>query len=337
MDKCLYYLAECQDYLNSMVHISLSDMFFNEAAEEDIEHNEKQKTGALQSLKNAIKALIKLVTDIIDRIKDFFATRGLSKDERERYEEFKKYIKSNPEQFKDVKVSVTSFKEYEKLCDETIKELDRELAKSDPRREVAEKIIEDFNKKFEILKGLGSTTAKRALMTYSLSTLTEIADRSTESAKLINYALKSELISLNKIEEELGNNVTSKFEKKIESLSTKGAIHRFKVAVLQKKEMTLKGVFRDQMNKILSFANVKNGKRVAGTNIIDNTSLARGAFKNRKEISTILGKDGRKVTLDAAKAYATAKVEEPIDRLARSYRNHKSKASRDRFSSFLGL
>lgn len=308
MDESLSFLLEARSYVESFIDVSLADFMFEETEEmkEKNEQNEKAKTGALNALKNAFSKLIEMVKNTIERIADFFKERMLSKEEKERFKEFKEMVKKDPELAKQ-KVTIADFRDYEKAYDEALKELENEAKKENPSNEIGKQIIEKLNEELKRITEKGSGIATRAAMSTTLDTAIQIADRNTQCAKVINTALKAELISLESVKKELGEKEVAKFEKKIERLSKAGFLHRWKVKILHHKENTLEAILRSQFKKFLSFTNIgKNGKVKPGKSIVDTGSILKGTAKNSKLVSDALG--GPKETVNFAKNIAMSPI-----------------------------
>lgn len=305
MDESLLYLMEAQTYIDSFEEVSLSDYFF-EAETADV--NKAAKTGAINALKKAISKLIQAVKDMMTRLVDFFKSQFMSKDEKARYKEFKKMIKEDPELSKMV-VTIVDFREYEKLYDEALKALEAESKKPSPSQEIAKKIMDVLDDKISKLKGDVEGAANRAMLSVTLSTAVDICDKNTDAAKVLNFALKNELISLQDVEKELGSAEAARFEKKIEKLSKKGWLHQMRIKVFHRKQSTLTGVLKHQMNNLMSFTNIKNGKVRKGRDVVDTRSILRGVSKNPKLVIDTAGSpaEAGKFAKSAIKAKMDAK------------------------------
>ena len=288
-DVALTYLTEALNYCDQYVEVSLADMMFEAEGNKDVnEHNEKVTKGAFGALKNAVKSLIDMIKKAINGIKDFIATRGMSKEEKEKFDEFKKLVASDPE-LADTKVTLADFKAYEEAYDAAIKELEAEAKKPNPSEEVANKIIEKLGKTLDSVKQEGSDMAKRAAVATTLQTAVDIADRNVMAAKAIKLMLDSELVTMEDIDSVLGEGESAKQIKKIEKYAKGGIFHRLKIKLLYRKSATLKAVLKKQMNTILSYTNIKNGKVKDGKSVIDAGSIAKGAIKHPKLTSQVVG------------------------------------------------
>lgn len=332
MDDSLIYLRESRDYLNMIIPISLADSFFEDTDEnkEINENNNKAKSGALASLKKAFATLIAAIKQSIANIANFFQEKFMSSEDKEKYKKFKEMVKSNPE-FGNMKITLVNFREYEKAYDEALKQLDEEAKKEEPSETISSKIVEALQEKIDNITKKTKEIGARVAASMTLSTAIDVADRNKQMAQAINFALKQELVSLEKISDQLGEAETAKFEKKINKLSKQGFVHRTIVKVLKRKELTFKAVLRDQMKKILSYTNIDNKDKP----IITAGSVAKGIVKNPKLSSDALGGPDK-----VAKAAAGALKISAGSQLAKVEAKHAAKKTRknmDELAEFFGI
>lgn len=336
MDEALYYLMEAQEYIDSFVDISVADSFFEETdeAKETNENNEKAKVGAVGSLKKAFQAMINAIKGLIEKISDFFQTRALTKEERERYAEFKRMIKEDPE-FAKQKVTIADWREYEKAYEEALKQLEEEAKKPDPKNEVIDIVIKKLTEELAAIGKEGTDAAGRAAMSVTLSTAVDIADQNVTCAKAINYALRNELISLEQIEATLGKEEAAKFDKKIQAAAKNGWLHRARVRIFKHKERTFEAIIKKQFNNLLSFTNIKDGKIQDGKKIVDSDSMTRGILKNRQlVVDTVGGKDKAN---QLAKDMATTAAKAKLAKFKAQHEVKKRKKEYDDLKTFFGV
>lgn len=333
MDEALYYLMEARSCIDSFVPVSFVDSFFEETDEvkEANEQNEKAKNGAIQYLKKAFQSLIKAVRDMIESFADFFKSRALSSEERERYKDFKKMIKSNPDIGKQ-KVTIADWRAYEKAYDEALKELEAQAQKNSPLKETADAIIEKLEKKIDDMSDEAKAIASRAALTVTLDTAVDIADQNVTMAKAINFALKNELIKLEDIEKSLGNEEAAKYNKKIETAAKNGLLHRMRVRIFKHRNRTFKAIIRNQFNKLLSFTNIKDGTLKDGKDVVDKVSVAKGIIKNRHTIVNAVGgkENAAKIAKELAKSsVASASAKSKLDKAVRKAEKKQKRASKE--------
>lgn len=279
MDEALYYLTEAQMHIDAFIDIPLADIFLesDKAAVpiDAVNSNEKHKAGAIASLQKAFKVIIDKLKEAFARISDGIKLMFMSKEEKARYDKFVDEVNKNPELAKK-RVTVTDFRQHEKIYDEALKKLEAEAKKESPSVEFAEEIVNALEQK---LKGIGdeaNSVATRAALSVTLKTALEIADRNSTCAKAINAAIKNEIISMEAIQKELGEHRAAKFEKKIEKLANAGKVHRLMSKVLHRKEQDLQSILKKEITNLMSFTNYDNPSKP----IVDGASVLRGARKN---------------------------------------------------------
>ena len=254
------------------------------------ESEDENSKGAIGSLKNAIDKLIKLVKALIQKIKDFVEELFMDDEERMNYQAFKKFFSEHPELGKE-QVTVQDFKEFEKAYDEAIKELESASKKESFVESTCKMILNRLEDKIKVLSEKGKEVGKRGFISITLSTLLEICNRNKTSAQVLNTVLKNELVSLEGVEKELGKDRADQFKKSVDKLSRQGLFHRFKVQILQRKEMTLMGVLKDQFFELSKFVKVKNGKISISATQITKATLDPRNKTNKNLVRDISGSD----------------------------------------------
>ena len=307
MDVILESLKEAQSYIDMMEDLPLYDTFFKEG-EDDKE--EVASEGAFAAIKKAFEKLIQLVKDMLHSIKDFFASMFLSKEEKEKYKEFKRRVKTDPN-LKGQKVFMEDWKEYEKIYNEALKKLEEESKKSTFNAEIANDVLEWTSDKLKALGDKYGEVAKRAAYSVALDTAIDMADACQLAAQGMEGALNLELVSLEKVEKELGEKKAKKFKKDLESAAKNGLFHRIKVALFKRKTATLSGIAKKQAKRLLAFTNLevddKKLKVKDGKKIIDTKSIQKGVISNGDVTVDALG--GVKNTAATAAGLAQTAIE----------------------------
>lgn len=298
MDACLFYLNEAEDQINSIIDISIAESVFSDIydTEETNNFNEGVITGAINSLKSAVKVLKEAIQKIINSITDFFKNRGLSAEERAKFNEIRKWAANNPE-FANQKVTIANYKEYEKVYDDALKQMNslfgrlKSTAKNavksaadpvwDAIQGSLDAILGKVEKDINSIANEGAGMVKRGSLTVTMKTALEMADSNAAAAKALKLALNDESSLLESIEKELGKKEAEKFSKKLEAYARNGRIHRAKVKLLGRKNKTLQSIARKQYKAILSFTNLNSdGTLKNGKGLVDGGSIARGFAKN---------------------------------------------------------
>ena len=128
LDDCLLYLYEAEKCLNEYKELDAYMEIFeaeNPEVKEQVEKNEKAKSGAIENIKKAAKAVLDMIKKLIRTVGDFIEKRKLSVDERAAYEAFKEAAKKDPS-LKNKKITVRNFKEIEAEYQKVLKELEED-------------------------------------------------------------------------------------------------------------------------------------------------------------------------------------------------------------------
>ena len=284
MDMSLEYLLEAQGYIEQFIDIPFSDAFFEEE-----DKNAEAKTGAISSIKKAIKVLIDKVKEAIKDLLDWVRSKFMSKEEKEEWSKFRAQVKSNKE-LGDTQITVETWEPYEKLYDDMIETIDEEQRKDEPDLGKINSKMSLFEEGIKTLGTKGKDGTTRALSVMSLRTAVDIADRNAICAKAINAALESELVDLEEIEKIVGTEQLQKYQNKIRKYANNGFLHRMKVKLLYRKKATLKAVMNKQKKAVLSYTNIgKDGKLKEGKSIISSGSLRKGGLKHPVYTKDLLG------------------------------------------------
>lgn len=340
MEKSRSYLIEAFEYADAIVDISLADSFFEASAEsqEINERNEIASQGAISSIKKAIRSLIEFIKDLIKKFSDFIKNKFMTKSEKDEYKKIKEEIRSNPELGKE-EVTIEDFSQYEKIYDDTLKEINNEMSKDDPDPTKIPTFMEGLIDKINNLKGVGSNAAKRAAVVVPLKLAVDIADKNVLCAQAINAAMNTELINLEQAEKILGNKQVARYKKQIQRYAKNGVFHRAKAKILSHKQATLKSVLTSQVKTILSFTNFDKGLKLKkGKPVINKGSVIKGTVKNPRFTSDVLG--GPKGMMKASKAVGD--VTDTIDSITtKSKKTDKMtgefKKNLNDFRSFIGI
>lgn len=340
MDECALYLIEALEYTDAIVDISLADSFFENSAEaqEINDRNEAASQGAIASIKKAFQKLINAIKTLIKNFTDFIKNKLMTKSQKDEYKKVKAEIRSNPELAKE-EVTIEDFSQYEKIYDDALKEINNEMLKPEPDPQKIPTLMETMSNKIRNLKGLGGDVAKRAAVVVPLKLAVDIADKNVLCAQAISAAMNSELVSLEQAEKILGDKQVVRYKKKIEKYAKNGIFHRAKAKILNHKQATLKSVLTSQVSTILSFTNLdKNRKLKDGKPIISKGSVVKGAIKNPRFTSDIVG--GPKGVVKASKTVGD--ITDTIDSVA-GYSKSAKRMAKDAeknlndFRTFVGL
>lgn len=331
MDEVLRYISEAEEYIASYQDISLADSFFES---DETDKNEEASEGAISALRKAFNRLIEIVKEIIKSVKDFFESKFMDPEEKKRYKEFKQMVKADPA-LKNTKVFIEDFREYEKIYDEALKELEEASKKDNFSTEVVDKIKEGCLKALKQLNDTYGDTAKRAAHSVAMSVAIDLADSCQLAAIAMNTALNSELVSLEEAEKSLGDKKVKKFKKDMEAAAKNGIFHRAKVFLLRRKCDTLAALAKKEAKRITSFTNMdEKGKLKKGEKLVDSKSITKGMVHNIDTVSDAVGPDD---AVKTAKALAKTAVNTKMDEMKMRKRGKKAKkTAKDAFHFFTG-
>ena len=323
MEAIISLINEAYDDINQFTDTPYADLFFEEA---DAIENDNLAKRAMSKLKEAFQRLIEMVKDLIDNIKEFFAERFLTKEEKKAYADFKRMVRSDPELAK-TKVTVEDWKEYEKCYEEALKELDKVNASGKLDNEIANQILENLQTKLRDVGEKFKAAATRGGYSYTLDAALDMADSCQAVAMGMDAALKLELADLKKAEESLGEERIEKFKKDMDAAARNSLFHRFKVTILRRKSKNINAFLKKEINKFLAFTNVKLGKdgiERKGSKVVDTSSVLKGVVTNADTINDAAGyPDGAK---DVAKTVAKTALQ--VKKLEHSAKKTKKKADK---------
>lgn len=298
LDECLYYLREADKYLALYHEIDPFEEIFEAYKPETqlkVDQNQKAKTGVMGSLTKACQAVMKLIQNIIDSIKDFFARRNLSKEKREAYDAFKAKCAKDPS-IKNKKVTVKDFtkinQDYNKILSEA-ENADKELAKGNDLN-----LDNLFSK---ITKFCGDAT-KGVTVSVGMEAALNMASSSQEIAQNIYNSLKSDKALENKLMEAVGSKETKRFERQMKSLGKRISLHRG--------IMKMKGTYSHSVEEAIDntfdtvWDVVGHVKNLAGTtgDLDPDIAVKGNALQRTANTVSYIGKNFGTLTKDGSKA-----------------------------------
>ena len=249
-DTVMQYIIESENRIAYAYYLSESDI-----AQTPKEENVLSK--AINALKAAIQTLIEKIKEILSGVGNaIFSTGFDSPEQKAKYEKLKEFIKNNPE-YGNVKVTVRDFKEYEKVYDKYLNNIEKECAKDtkvdkswvDRQLQGMEKEIKNITDKY---KGAASRTAGVIALNRAIA----IADRNSLAAKMLKSAIEDEEKALETFGKALNEKELKKAKKKISRYANNGVFHRAKNFILRRKKDTLLDIAKetgDMVNDFVSF------------------------------------------------------------------------------------
>jgi hypothetical protein len=290
MNEISLYLTEAQSYIDQFVPITLADAFF-EATEDDKEANvtnDKAAAGAIGSLKNAIKAMVKTLGQIITKFTDFVKNQIQSVKYKNALKTAKKLVAQYPELGK-VQVCVDDYAQYEKVYQDTARQLEAAARKDNFDQSIGDTIVENGMKKIEALKLRAKQAGKNFKNALTMDTVLKMADRNEYFAKALNAGLSTGLVDLKNFDSEITEAEASKNQKKIRRWAKNGVFHKLKIRIQGHQNSTFVDVIGDQVDMLTSFTNLEDGKVPSGKWFVDPSSIMKGTAKNAAFVNKATG------------------------------------------------
>ena len=281
LDLASYYISKYETK-------SIVERFFEDG--EQSAQNQEAANKSEGALKSAIRAIKEMIAKVITSVTNFIQTMFMGKDEKARFLKFKEMVAENPE-FKNKRVTVKNFREIDKRYQESLKQIDTAIAaidrvKSDKAQQITDKVVSGVEKTLTGIKD-GATAV------FSVDAALRMAENNQQIAKMIKATLEKENGIMDALERELGEARAQDFKNKIDSLTKKISLHRFKVKILGQYTGTMSGALEQTLTDFENIFNTDtslkgNLKRVSNTRIIDDAIGAYNTKTDSNETKTSL-------------------------------------------------
>lgn len=330
MQESAIFIQEAYDALGAISYVSMAEAFLEESveAQDTVTQNDSLMLKAVNGVKKAITAIIEFIKNTLSKFKAG-VVKLFSKETKKDYDQAVKNIRSNPE-LGNTKVEIQDIDVLNAPFDEALKQLDAELKKENPSKEVGEAILAKLQEKLKTVTSEGGRVTSRAMTAVTLKTLCDIADKNVQSAKLINTALEQELINLEDARKILGDKSVARYEKKIAKYAANTALHRLKAKVFHYKEATLMSVLKDEFKMICSYTNIDSEhplkNKANGKDPVTKGTIIKGAIKNPRFTLDAMG--GVKGVRQAAKV--AGDVADSIDKITDMKNKGKKAAAKEK-------
>lgn len=203
-------------------------------------------------ISNRINKLISMVknaiNNLISKVKNFFSYLGSSKEEKEKFKEFKELCKSDPS-LKNKKISIIDYRKINAEYDKYIKEIDNKL------HELRKDETTDIDKLVSDIKECLDKSFNAATILYTVDACEKLALSNQETAKSISNYLNNDLELMNKIEQEIGRKDAEKFKKTIDRAAKGSILIKMRTMLYKKKYNNLMDVNNEMtkgLNNIIS-------------------------------------------------------------------------------------
>lgn len=295
-------LADCT-YIHEMLLESAKADLLTEAGEE-----KGFIASAFEKLKALIKNLINTISTAIQRLTNKIRYGLLSKESKQKYDDFLQFMKDNPQ----VKKKSITVKDWKKLNSEYDK-IEKNIVYMMKSDQV------DANgmtlKTKDMIKNLSAlATSSTAVLTVDMALA--LARKSTDNAKFIQSALNNNQSALKLIEDELGKAEAQRLQNKVNKLTKESVGRKLLTELGLRKEKDL-STSMDEIVNSLSKLKTTSGK-ITGS--IQHRDLIRNAAKvglTNKEARTgakqAIGLGKRvKMEYNAANAQAQNIINNPV-------------------------
>lgn len=188
LDACLYNLHQVDLLMEGYQEVGSYEAIFESEdpeVKETLVKNKKIEGGVGEHLKKAAEAVLQMIHKFIDFFKNIFGTVGMSKEEKDLYNQFKEACKKDPS-LKNKQVTVKDFRETMKQYDALKKEV--EQAERDLRAGKETDTDQLINK----IKSFAAGAGKGIAMTVGLEAAVNIATTSDDWSKAMYMAVKND-------------------------------------------------------------------------------------------------------------------------------------------------
>ena len=295
-DKNLYY---AQETMKAWIPLTDYEMIFeasDTATSEKISQNALTGKKSVGFIRQAINAVISVITKLVDSISDFIARITMGDDERNRLKEFERKLAEDPK-LKNKKVSVKDFRKINARYDELLNKVESEIraVKADENHSINDTVREvaEFTK----------NTVNAATTIVAADTALKMADSNIEMAKKLSAMLNNDKAIMANLSKQLGEKDATKFKKEIDAASKNTFLHKVKVKLFRHKYDSLKECIEGTMNAFTDIG-------------WDTATMARRALNNEYTGKVI--KATGKTIISGEKELAKKKVDEKVNKIKNS-------------------
>jgi len=257
-----------------------------------LERTDSEKEGIVSKVINLITTILKQTKEMIEKFAHSIDNKVkyllMSKEEKESFESFKRYVSENSS-IKKEEITVKDWNKVKKKYLEIEKNLD-DMYK-DPSVD-----YKSLNTKGSELLESAHDIASKMVSALTIDACLSMAENSTDTAKVIQDALNSNSKILNRIESDLGNKENRKFQKKLNALTKESVYRKLKVALLGKKEKDLFECVKDYTKSFKDVMKHPSNKKNIVKAVTDHKHFVKTMAKNyltdketRNDVKNIVG------------------------------------------------
>lgn len=228
----LYYEGVCEYKLGSELYkrclpIDEYSLIFETEDPVIAEKNkriEKAQNRSQSGVSKIISAVKKMITNLIDSIKDFFDRLGLKGDEKAQFEAYRKQMAENPA-LKNKRITVKDFRAVNQQYEALIADVERDIrAERDGDQHPIDAKIHEYE---ERLKNIG--LAQGSIVAADVAI--KMAESNVNVAKMIQTALRKDNGLMNQLVASLGAKEAGKVKKTIDAAAKNSIFTRLKVKI----------------------------------------------------------------------------------------------------------
>lgn len=248
-----------EDYVELTNYQLIYEAENNPDVSQQMQQNANVKEESKPLIKKLIDGVIKLISNVVNSIKDFFTKLFMSQDEREQFRQCEEYLKAHPE-LANKKITVKNFRSIQAQFDEQINAMEAEM-----RRSAAENTppaTEVKNRAETFLKTVGLA----APASFGLAVAIKACRSNIGMAKEIQKQLNDQTDAVKKLEEIVGKEQMDKFKNEVNKDTKLLGFHRVLVSLRKKKCESLQDCIVETIGeaRAISKGEILNGLDLAG-------------------------------------------------------------------------
>ena len=211
---------------------------------------ERAQDRSQSGVSKIISAVKKMITNLIDSIKDFFDRLGLKGDEKARFEAYRKQMAENPA-LKNKRITVKDFRAVNQQYEALIADVERDMrAERDGEQHPIDAKIHEYE---ERLKNIG--LAQGSIVAADVAI--KMAESNVDTAKKIQRGLRSDSKLMEQLSKSLGDKEAGKFKKSIDAAARNSIFTRLKVKIRHQQYEHVEDAFQATITELKNggFAN----------------------------------------------------------------------------------
>ena len=211
------------------------------------ENNQQEQNGDNFLIKTA-RAIKAMISSMIEKIKTFFQTLTMSKDEKAKYQAFVQKCKTDPS-LKNKKITITDYRKVNAEYDALIKEAETAISNMKENQPTA---VDSLIEKME--NGIKGVT-KGASVIVTAEVIDKFAASNREFAEMIYKKLREDEKSMQLLEEQIGHAKARDFKSRMRLFSSKNKLKQRIVKLRYKQYNNAKDAIEQTYREIKGLMN----------------------------------------------------------------------------------